>query len=231
MTDYKRVQKSTVDELAQFIRKVDGNHKMGAGALAEKICERSRVDTPAVYGEPVEGLRYTFDGALAECPYCGSLDVGGAHDTVHCQSCGLTVTKPGPLQNAIDTWNNNAIDAWNARARRAHSAAPAMQGEPVSAQVRYRRPEKGQPSWSVWQPAAVMLDRPSWEIDSQGWEVEYRLLYTAPQPLPDVAQLVKALMACAKASSSAEVGLIVDDALAAIAEGEGARGGGSNARA
>lgn len=34
-----------------------------------------------------------------------------------------------------------------------------------------------------------MLDRPSWDIDSQGWEVEYRLLYTAPQPAeqqPDV---------------------------------------------
>ena len=50
-------------------------------------------------------LRYTNDGALAECPCCGSLDVGGAHDTVHCYRCGLTLTKPGPLQNAMDAWN------------------------------------------------------------------------------------------------------------------------------
>lgn len=72
---------------------------------------------------PVEGLRYTFDGALAECPCCGSLDVGGAHDTVHCQSCGLTVSRPRPLQNAID--------AWNTRTARAHPA-PDVQGEPVA---------------------------------------------------------------------------------------------------
>ena len=49
--------------------------------------------------------RYTSDGALAECPCCGSLDVGGAHDTVHCYGCGLTVTGHRPLQNAIDIWN------------------------------------------------------------------------------------------------------------------------------
>lgn len=28
-----------VDELAQFIRQIDGDHRMGAGALAEHICE------------------------------------------------------------------------------------------------------------------------------------------------------------------------------------------------
>ena len=53
-------------------------------------------------------LRYTNDGSLAECPCCGSLDVGGAHDTVFCHRCGLTVTKPRPLQNAIDAWNMRA---------------------------------------------------------------------------------------------------------------------------
>lgn len=54
-------------------------------------------------------LRYTSDGALAECPCCGSLDVGGAHDTVNCYGCGLTVTKPRPLQNAIDAWNARTV--------------------------------------------------------------------------------------------------------------------------
>ena len=53
MTDYKLEPKSIVDELAQFIRQVDGNHRMGAGTLADKICERFHVGAPAVQGEPV----------------------------------------------------------------------------------------------------------------------------------------------------------------------------------
>ncbi len=53
-------------------------------------------------------LKYTNDGALAECPCCGSLDVGGAHDTVHCYKCGLTIKKPPPLKNACDAWNKRA---------------------------------------------------------------------------------------------------------------------------
>lgn len=58
-------------------------------------------------GRPRE-LRFTHDGALAECPCCGSLDVGGAGQTVHCQHCGLQLHKEGPLQNAIDAWNTRA---------------------------------------------------------------------------------------------------------------------------
>ncbi|WGK60559.1 hypothetical protein QAO71_10685 [Halopseudomonas sp. SMJS2] len=241
----------------------------------------------------VEGLRYTFDGALAECPCCGSLDVGGAHDTVHCQSCGLTVTKPGPLQNAID--------AWNTRTSRAHSAAPAAQGEPVAwlaecMRSDFKKPllalhlsplladetcrhwkSRGcdvslQPLYTAPQPAeqkpdphpddaavdrfaVAMKDKlaASREKGRHGWqnataphlsallydhlhkadpldvgnlammlhqngqaiEVPHEVRKTAARPAPDVAALVEALMACAKANSAAEVGLIVDDALAA----------------
>src|SRR5690554_2378379 len=75
-----------------------------------------------IHAELPEPLRYTNDGALAECPCCGSVDVGGAHDTVSCYNCDLTVTKPRPLQNAID--------AWNTRTGRTHPA-PAVRGEPV----------------------------------------------------------------------------------------------------
>lgn len=50
-------------------------------------------------------LRYTRDGALAECPCCASLEVGGAHNTVHYYSCYLSISRTGPLQNAIDAWN------------------------------------------------------------------------------------------------------------------------------
>ena len=63
---------------------------------------------PDIHGNSQQGnkeLRFTRDGALAECPCCGSLDVGGAHDTVNCYGCGLTITKERPLQNACDAWN------------------------------------------------------------------------------------------------------------------------------
>ncbi len=59
--------------------------------------------------------------------------------------------------------------------------------EPVAAQQRFRHPQKTMPNWSEWQPASITHRRPPWEIDSQGYEVEYRLLYTtppAPQPVP-----------------------------------------------
>ena len=56
------------------------------------------------------------------------------------------------------------------------------QGEPVAAQHRFRHPEKGTPDWSVWQPCKINNKRPAHEIDSQGYQVEYRALYTAPQP-------------------------------------------------
>lgn len=64
---------------------------------------------------------------------------------------------------------------------------PVAAQEPVTAQHRFRHPQKTMPDWSVWQPAAI-ADRPSYCIDSQGYEVEYRLLYThpAPQPAPVV---------------------------------------------
>lgn len=49
--------------------------------------------------------RRTDSGKLAECPMCGSLDIGGASNTVSCYGCGLSIKKPAPLQNAIDAWN------------------------------------------------------------------------------------------------------------------------------
>ena len=60
-------------------------------------------------------------------------------------------------------------------------AQPAEQ-EPVAAQHRFRHPEKGTPDWSVWQPCKINNKRPAHEIDSQGYQVQYRALYTAPQP-------------------------------------------------
>lgn len=65
-----------------------------------------RIDEAIKALQAADPLRYAApDCRIAECPCCGSLDVGGAHDTVHCQSCGLSITCPRPLQNAIDAWN------------------------------------------------------------------------------------------------------------------------------
>ena len=83
------------------------------------------------------------------------------------------------LTNDVELW----IDACPhcGKPRPAPQPKPAEQ-EPVAAQHRFRHPQKGTPDWSVWQPCKV-AQRPAWEIDSQGYEVEYRALYTAPQPV------------------------------------------------
>jgi hypothetical protein len=62
-------------------------------------------------------------------------------------------------------------------ALRAALAAPRP--EPELAQHRFRHPRKGSPNWGEWHECSVR-NRPAWEIDSQGYEVEYRPLYTAP---------------------------------------------------
>ena len=59
---------------------------------------------------------------------------------------------------------------------------PQGEQEPVTARHRFRNPQRGTPDWSVWQPCKVEKKRPVWEIDSQGFEVEYQALYTHPQP-------------------------------------------------
>jgi hypothetical protein len=70
-----------------------------------RVNDRIAGQSQATKVQAVPELRYTSDGALAECPCCGSLDVGGAHNTVHCYTCDLTIKRVGPLQNAIDAWN------------------------------------------------------------------------------------------------------------------------------
>jgi hypothetical protein len=62
-------------------------------------------------------------------------------------------------------------------ALRAALAEPKQ--EPVLAQHRFRHPRKGSPNWGEWHECSVR-NRPAWEIDSQGYEVEYRPLYAAP---------------------------------------------------
>lgn len=81
MTDYKLMPKSIVDELAQFIRQVDGNNKMGAGSLAEKICERFHVADPAVQGETI-GFCEDAALSLAERTFSTEVDEQLAEDVI-----------------------------------------------------------------------------------------------------------------------------------------------------
>lgn len=67
----------------------------------------------------------------------------------------------------------------------------AEKQEPVTAQHRFRHPQKTMPNWSAWQPTKV-ANRPPWEIDSQGYEVEYRNLYTTPPQRQPLAPTVPA---------------------------------------
>ena len=70
-----------------------------------------------------------------------------------------------------------------------HTRLARLEQKPVTAQHRFRypqnarfwfrHPEKTIPDWSEWQECKVS-NRPAWEIDSRGYEVEYRNLYTAP---------------------------------------------------
>ncbi len=57
--------------------------------------------------------------------------------------------------------------------------APTVEqdSEPVAAQHRFRYPRKHE--WSKWQQCEVG-NRPAYATDSQGYEVEYRELYTSP---------------------------------------------------
>lgn len=95
------------------------------------------------------------------------------------------------------------------------AAEPDVQGEPVAYAV---FAENG--NIRIW-----CADPAQGETLRLKYGDQVRPLYTAPQPVerqPDVAQLVEALVACARASSSAEVGLIVDAAIAAYRKGGGA---------
>lgn len=102
------------------------------------------------------------------------------------------------------SWGYGASDMEAyADAREAAVLAKLREQEPVAAQQRFRHPQKTMPDWSIWQSCFVR-SRPAWEVDSQGYEVEYRPLYAAPLPaVVQVPQGRAALLASLKSSQSA----------------------------
>jgi hypothetical protein len=82
------------------------------------------------------------------------------------------------------------LDEKAIREARAALAAPRPEPVPVSARHRFRHPRNG-PDWGKWYECSVR-NRPAWEIDSQGYEVEYRPLYAAPPAAaPDNAEALR----------------------------------------
>lgn len=62
--------------------------------------------------------------------------------------------------------------------RKLRYKSSAITEQPVAAQIRYRHLQKNMPDWSIWQMAPIDTEKPDWWIDSVGYQVEYRLLYT-----------------------------------------------------
>ena len=96
--------------------------------------------------------------------------------------------------------------------------------EPVTAQFRFRHPQKTMPDWAPWQPCKVDMRRGNWTIDSMGYEVEYRNLYAAPVPQLDVRELVEALESFVNVYGKDDVRrwmAVLSEARAALAEFRG----------
>ena len=49
-------------------------------------------------------LRYTSDGAMAECPKCKSLKVGAVEGIASCRDCGIQLRKP-THKEVLAEWN------------------------------------------------------------------------------------------------------------------------------
>ena len=97
------------------------------------------------------------------------------------KSSGVEQPQGEPPGSTESAYQRGYLDGM-AKGRR-DAAMDAEEGqEPVTARHRFRNPQRGTPDWSVWQPCKVEKKRPVWEIDSQGFEVEYQALYTHPQP-------------------------------------------------
>lgn len=139
---------------------------------------------------------------LKPCPFCGGTDLSSEHwvvmpDDYHaarvvCADCELEGPSSLTLPEPDGCWTGDeasaielGVKAWNRRAQ----AAP--EAKPVAAQHRFRNPQKTETDWTIWQGTTVNKDRPSWEIDSKGYEVEYRLLYAAPQHDTEMIELLR----------------------------------------
>lgn len=93
-----------------------------------------------------EPLRFTGDGELAECPCCGSLDVGAVGGScsiqmgvsyVNCYGCGLELKRKGTMKEACAAWNK----------RTTRSSQPTPQ---VPEPVRFTNEDAGRVAQAFW---------------------------------------------------------------------------------
>lgn len=90
-------------------------------------------------------IRYTNDGAMAECPCCGCLDVGAAGNVAHCYGCGLSITKAS---------HKEVLAAWN---RRTGPPAPAAVPDGMRHVFEEMHPLMGLVSWSDFDDSYTAL--------------------------------------------------------------------------
>lgn len=90
---------------------LSGTYTHAITDLCHKAAEAIKALSQQAEQEP---LRYTGDKELAECPCCGSLDVGGVGGStsiqegiayVNCYACGLELKRKGTLAEACAAWN------------------------------------------------------------------------------------------------------------------------------
>lgn len=175
-------------------------------------------------GRPLhQGLRYTNDGELAECPCCGSLDVGGANGTVSCYSCELQITKPRPLQNAADAWNKRA----------SLKAQPSAVDERAAFEAHmrvggYSNPDKHPDGsyvssamelwWQGWKARAALSAPSHGEQVREGWKL------VPVEATTEMVNALKARISCTSRGGILNAGNALNDAIAA-APSAGSQGG------
>lgn len=127
-----------VDQLAEIIRSVDGNHSLGAGALAEAIIEKLQAS------QPNELKRLELECASARAMgYSDILDalndlerlkaqqgsVAGATKLYECNECGHLYQAPVSRCDCMPV--TQKFKTWLAWPESAGAPQPDVQGEPV----------------------------------------------------------------------------------------------------
>ena len=132
-------------------------------------------------GDIISALRARVADLEAQLYAVGAGGVGKLEQPQSVTNCHQSQPQGEPPGSTESAYQRGYLDGM-AKGRR-DAAMDAEEGqEPVTARHRFRNPQRGTPDWSVWQPCKVEKKRPVWEIDSQGFEVEYQALYTHPHP-------------------------------------------------
>ena len=145
-----------------------------------KLRRLAQAATPGPWYATGKLTRYVearIDGGLIqEVAACGPTKADGGYGPQQEANARLiAAANPATISELLDRLE--AAEKERA-ALRAKITEMEKQG-PIAAQHRFRHPQKNMPDWTDWWRCEVSK-RPAWEVDSQGYEVEYRQLYALP---------------------------------------------------